>query len=136
MASKASMTDRQGILEDMRELLSPGDVVYTKVLHVSQSGMYRVIDLYVIRNNEPRRISWPVGRLLQGYDRRHEGARASGCGMDMGFALVYDLSSRLFPDGFECIGEHCPADDHVNMRRGETPTHHRDGGYALIQRWL
>jgi len=98
--------------------------------------MYRVIDLYVMRNNVPLRLSYSAGILLEGYDRRHEGAKASGCGMDMGFALVYDLSRILFKEGFECIGEHCPSNDHSNGDRDRTPHKHSDPGYALNHRWL
>lgn len=143
--------DEQEATDDLRELLAPGDTVYTVLRHVSRSGMYRAIDLYVIRDGEPRRITHTASRLLEGYDNRHEAAKANGCGMDMGFHLVYSLSSVLFKDGFDCIGkaseqypdyiEGCPSNDHSNRRffeeRGEAvPTHHRDGGYALKHRWL
>lgn len=135
--------------KELRELLSPGDMIYTKLVHVSRSGMYRVIDCYVIRSNEPRRISWSVAQLTEGYDRRHEGVKASGCGMDMGFHVVYSLSRTLFPLGFGCIGERCPSNDHTNGDHDYTPntkaedenghfdSHwHKDGGYALRQCWL
>jgi hypothetical protein len=56
-----------------------------------------------------------------------------GAGMDMGFALVYNLSRSLYPNGFDCIGESCPSNDHVN---GYNRSHHADGGYALQQSWL
>ena len=122
---------RKHLLEDYR--LTPGDTIYTKLCHRSRSGMYRVIDLYIIRNNEPLRITYTAALLLDGYDRRHEGARARGCGMDMGFALVYDLSRRLWPDGYECTGEGCTSNDHSNR---VDRLHHPDGGYALRQQWL
>lgn len=43
----------------------------------------------------------------------------NGCGMDMGFHLVYSLSRVLFSPkqgGFEClgIGHYCPSNDHSN----------------------
>jgi hypothetical protein len=117
----------------LRELLHPGDTIYTMQRHVSRSGMYRAIDLFVMENNQPRRISWTASKLLEGYDRKHEACKASGCGMDMGFHLVYSLSYALFPGGFDCIGEHCPSNDHINR---EQNTHHTDGGYALRHQWL
>jgi hypothetical protein len=58
--------------------------------------MYRVISLYVIQDNQPKWITRLAADLLEGYDERHEGAKAHGCGMDMGFHLVYNLSSVLF----------------------------------------
>jgi len=132
----ATKAQQQEALDRLHTLLHPGDTVYTNLKHVSRSGMYRVIDLYVIRNDTPLRLSWSVGAVCEGYDDRHEGAKASGCGMDMGFHLVYNTSTRLFPSGFECVGESCPSNDHTNGDRDYSPHHHRDGGYALVQRWL
>jgi len=39
-----------------------------------------------------------------GFDDRQEAVKVGGSGMDMGFALVYELSRALFPNGF---GEVC-----------------------------
>ena len=134
--SQATNAQKVEALEQLRDLL-PGETVYTNLKHVSRSGMYRVIDLYVMRDNQPRRITWSTAALLEGYDDRHEGAKASGCGMDMGFHLVYSLAATLFREGFDCIGELCPSNDHSNGDRNYSPdNHHRDGGYALVQRWL
>ena len=47
--------------------------------------------------------------------------------MDMGFALVYELSRELYPKGFKVAGV---------GRNGDTSGHDKDGGYALKQRWL
>ena len=149
--------------EFLHKMIKPGDVIYTKLVHVSRSGMYRVIDLYVIKDNQPVRISYSAGILLEGYDSNHEGARASGCGMDMGFALVHNLGYILFPNGFDCVGENCPSNDHCNYYNFKKdggklppdtcldhierkagichnpnckPWHHQEGGYALSQRWM
>jgi hypothetical protein len=51
----------------------------------------------------------------------------------MGFAAVYELSSMLYPNGFNCLGNRCPANDHFNR---VDVKHHRDGGYALRHEWL
>jgi hypothetical protein len=152
--------NRQARCAELRKLLKPGDTVYTALKHVSRSGMYRVIDTYVMKDNIPLRISWSVAEVTGfGYDKRHEGVKASGCGMDMGFEIVYNLSYALYPAGFGCIGKGCPAADHTNGDRDYTPhvdgtprtseevetnipakrahTHyHKDGGYALKHSWL
>lgn len=126
------------IRENLRELVKPGDTVYTSLRHVSRSGMYRVIDLFVMKDNRPLRISWEAAQLLEGYDSRHDGCKASGCGMDMGFALVYNLGWELFRKGWECVGEHCPNNSHVNDRnapRGKGVMH-TEAGYSLRHKWL
>lgn len=65
------------------------------------------------------------------------GLTVGGCGMDMGFHLVYNLSRVLFPSGFECIGKGCPSNDHSNGDRNYEPHRHTgDGGYAIKHRWL
>lgn len=134
----AKAKERQEAIEKLKEWIKPGDTIYTTVKHVSRSGMMRVIDVHLIENNEPHWISYLVSKVLEwGFDEKKEGVRVSGCGMDMGFHLVYTLSSILFRDGFDCIGEKCPSNDHVN--RVQAPNgiwHHSSGGYALKQRWM
>lgn len=128
--------------------LVPGTKVYTTVRHVSRSGMTRDIDCYAMIDGEPRWISGLVARAT-GHTLHGDAVRVGGCGMDMGFHLVYVLSSTLFPDGFGCIGADCPSNDHSNGDRDYTPhgaleseigtgvAHwHQSGGYALVQRWL
>lgn len=132
--------------------LTPGSTVYTILRHVSQSGMSRDIDLFVMGDKGPIMVTYIAKQLLKLRWGKREGVRIGGCGMDMGFALVYDLSSKLNKNGFDCSGEGCSSNDHSNRVQppegactayfGDCtnlkcePWHHRDGGYALIQRWL
>jgi len=84
--------------------------------------------------DQPLDVSWAVAKAgLGAFDRKNDGVKVQGCGMDMGFHLAYNLAWTLYPDGFDCIGEHCPSNDHSNR---EHNTHHKDGGYALLHRWL
>ena len=136
MTSKAEKAKSEAI-ESLRGLLKPGDLVYTKLEHVARSGMMRVISVLIIRDDRPIDISFEVGQVV-GYkfNDRHGGLTVSGCGMDMGFSVVYNLSSAMFKDGFECIGENCPSNDHRNGDRNYEPHHHNSGGYALVHRWI
>ena len=52
------------------------------------------------------------------------GLRVSGCGMDMGFHVVYNLGYALWPDG---------TPEPHGTRNGAPDS---DGGYALKHRWL
>lgn len=118
-------------IEHLQKVLKPGDTVKTVLKKCSSSGMSRRIALVFQDEN----IS---GWVAQATDRTwaDDGSvKIGGCGMDMGFALVYELSAVLFPL-FECIGEQCPSNDHSNGDRDYTPHLHSDGGYALRQRWL
>lgn len=101
-------------IAELLEILKPGDTVYTLLRHVSKSGMMRRIDLYIIRDNEPRRISYLVADALGYKIGEKQGIVVSGCGMDMGYHLVNNLLQVLF----------CP----------EKYTH--EGAYALKHEWL
>jgi hypothetical protein len=100
--------------------------------------MTRWIDLFTFEGGGKNYVSgyaWSVG-LGEGAhpnDQSDGGLKIGGCGMDMGFALVYALGRKLYPDGFDCAGERCPSNDHCNRVEA---THHKDGGYALRHAWI
>lgn len=124
------------------KLLPPGATVYTKLNHVSRSGMMCSITPFVVIDNEPRYLAWSIAVLFGQSRDKYDGIRMDGCGMDMGFSLVYNLSSILYPEGFDCIGQdrngrrYCPSNDHSNGDRNYKKHHHSSGGYALRQSWL
>lgn len=133
----AKTKEKLEAIEELKKHIKPGDTIYTVLKHCSKSGTYRVIDVYSMENNEPLRWSFSVSKAISArYDRKHEGVGVSGCGMDMGFDIVYNLSWSLFRDGFTCLGEKCLSNDHSNGDRDRTPHHHKEGGYCLSHRWM
>lgn len=155
--ARVSKSDQAEAIERLRGLVKPGDTVYTVLRSVSRSGMSRSIDIYKFETDD--RTGRPV-KVWLSYNVAHAGigswddarkcVKVGGVGMDMGFHLVYSLSSRLFRDGFGCIGEGCPSNDHSNGDRDYTPhsaprddtstpgaAHwHAQGGYALRHEWI
>lgn len=129
--TKADMAEAREALADIK----PGATIHTVLRHVSPSGMTRHIDVYTIENGELAYRSWYVAKVIGApvHVGRHDGIKVGGCGMDMGFSIVCSLSRALFPDGFDCIGDGCPSNDHSNH---EDRQHHPDGGYALRHRWI
>jgi len=126
-------------VEYLRELFAPGSTVWTKVTHVSRSGMSRNIQAYAIIDNEPRNVSGYVAKALDWpCDREEMSVKAFGCGMDMGFHLVHSLSYALYPESYDCVGPGCPSNEHSNGDRDYSPHRHDKGsaGYALHQRWM
>lgn len=105
------------------KFLKPGSQVLTVLRNVSRSGMSRRIDLYTIHRDEMVYLSHAAA-VVMGDPRPDDGIKVSGCGMDMGFHLVYNLGATLWPKG--------TAKPH-GTRNGEPDS---DGGYALKQRWL
>ena len=145
------------------KLLKPGDTVYTMLNHVSRSGMSRSITPIVIVDNEPRYMSWSVAILFGQVRDKYDGVTLNGCGMDMGFHLVYSLSRILFRDGFGDEMEKIDGrrgfegrgkivkrrptsrEDAAHLyklgyrahgRNGDDSGWDTDGGYALDHRWL
>lgn len=132
-----SKQEKTEAIESLRKIVKPGDTVYTILRHVSRSGMSRSISVMVVEDGAPNDVSWLVAKAGLGrFDRNHDGVKVQGCGMDMGFHLVYNLAWTLYGNNFECVGEGCPSNDHSNGDRDYTPHKHSDGGYALRQRWL
>ena len=99
---------------------------------VSRSGMSRVLSLYIVKGGEIVGISALAGKLLG--ERRADGwsynaITVRGCGMDMGFATVYNLGRVLFPKGYRLR-----KNDH--RRNGSQEKNDCDGGYSLRHRWM
>ncbi len=86
-------------VEKLHAWMPKGSTVYTILRHVSASGMTRIITLVVFIDGEPIYPNYLASELM-GWKLKDRGVVATGCGMDMGFALVYDLSYRLYGDGY------------------------------------
>lgn len=145
MTKKAqAAAEREEAIAQLRAMFPIGSSVPTVLRHVSSSGMTRAIS--VLDPASLRDVSYLVAKATG--DRLHPtkpGVRVGGCGMDMGFALVYGLSRTLYRDGFPCIGlsdqprVRCGSNDHANEWKAPdfTPGRlHSDPGYALSQRWV
>ena len=85
--------------ERLLSILHPGDTVYTIIKHVARSGMSRDICPIAIVNSEPVYLGCSVAELI-GWRCDDQDVKVSGCGMDMGFHLVYTLAATLFSDGY------------------------------------
>ncbi len=128
--TKKSDADRADAIETLRVWLKPGDVVHTILRHCSRSGMSRSISLIANVDGNAFDITFWVARALADrIDSKHGGIKVGGCGMDMGFHVVYSLGRVLFPDGFKLSkGQH--------GRNGDASGYDNDAGYALTHRWL
>ena len=76
-------------------------VLYTDLQHVSASGMMRHISVIGIVGNEPRYLSHWVAQALGYVQNKDGGVQIGGSGTDMGFHLIYSLSSVLYGDGYK-----------------------------------
>lgn len=134
----AKEIEKQEAINTLREWIKPGDTVYTVLDSVSRSGMSRRIRVVLITPEGPLHPNYSVSKAL-GIRQKGAALVVTGCGMDMGFSVVYNLSSVLYPD-YACLGERCPSPDH-HSNQGNAPRTtdgtvvHKDG-YALNHRWL
>lgn len=112
--SKGKELFRLQCIEHLRSVLPPGKTVYTHCNYISSSGMSRRISTYIVSNDRIQDITYWVSVAIERTIREGKrGMTISGCGMDMGFSIVYDLSNTLFP-----------------MKDSS------DGGYVLKHEWL
>jgi len=137
-------TDKErAAIKRLREMVKPGDTLHTILRHVSRSGMSRSISVVkVSKRGDIRQLDYLIADALdRRLDTQREGIKIGGAGMDMGFALVYELSDKLYgygnPRGYRCLGERCPSNSHVNDRNAPSGkgVRHKDG-YAVSHRWM
>lgn len=119
---KTSQTRKDECRASLLKILKPNDKIYCVLRHVSKSGMSRKIDFYKMTKDGPRWLSNYIADILE--YRQDNGLVIGGCGMDMGFHVVYTLGATLWPTG--------TAKPH-GTRNGEPDS---DGGYALKHEWL
>lgn len=75
-------------------------IVNTILRHVSASGMTRDMTLLVVdADGEHRYLTWRAAQVL-GWPMKGDYLRVTGCGMDMGFHVVYSLARCLYGDGY------------------------------------
>lgn len=110
--------------EELRQILPPGAQVLVLQRHVAPSGMTRWLDLYAMVDGELRRITETAATAMDDHTTYKDGhgwtLKVGGCGMDMHFATVYNLSRALYRDGYACTGDseqprhRCGSNDHSN----------------------
>jgi hypothetical protein len=93
--------------------------IRTVLRHVTASGMSRDISLFYVKDNKIINITYYAGIAIGWRIVERNGSRAirvGGCGMDMGFHLVYTLARTIY--------------------KSTENNHGADVGYWLEQRWL
>ena len=89
-------TDTLQALKQLKEIMqkTKNKRVYATVLHVSATGMSRVIKFIVItRKGSVLNINDLIHRITgYAWDRNYYGLRVYGCGMDMIFNTLYNVN--------------------------------------------
>ena len=108
-----NLTSKQAAVHSLREMVKKDDIIHCVLRHVSSSGMTRRISFFVIKDNKPLCLDYLISELGTYKRSNKDGLTVGGCGMDMGFAVVYNTAAQIFAD--ESKG---------------------DAGYSLTHRWL
>jgi hypothetical protein len=79
-----------------------GTQLYCVLRHVSKSGMQRSIGILMVDSDGgiDDISGWVALAVGWRRDYKRGGVIVSGCGMDMGFHLVYCLAATLFGEGY------------------------------------
>ena len=132
--TKAQEESRQWAEKFLKEIFEPQlkagkrPEVITVLKHVSASGMRREITLLTSHEGQLINLNQAACALMQDKCGKHDGIIVPGCGMDMGFHLVYNLGLSLW--GFDRLKK---LGIPPHSTRNNKPDF--DGGYALRQRW-
>ena len=93
--------NKEEAIEKLREVIKEGDTLWTQLHHVTKSGMTRYIGVRLLKNDYPYNYTHHVAKALDWKTSdKYEGVKVGGCGMDMGFHLIYSLSHALYGDGY------------------------------------
>lgn len=129
--SKKQESEKQEAIARLRKWIKPGSTVYTVIRNVSRSGMSREIGVVLIdKDGSMLHPNHAVSKALGWRLGKKDGVIVGGCGMDMGFHLVYSLGSVLFGHGDECAKLGI-----IKGRNGDKKPE-TDGGYLLNQKWI
>lgn len=130
--TKKQEAERAEAIKHLQKVCPPGTTIYCVAKHVSRSGMQRTIDFYVGKGMCPIAGYISVALDMRG-DWKRGGLKVSGCGMDMSFHVVHNLSYALH--GMVAKGDAVKAQEQgrpfYGTRRG-----HFWPGYSLTCEWL
>jgi len=93
--------NQEQAIEALKEHVKPDDVLYAQLEHVSKSGMTRFIKVRRIKDDYPYDLTY-LASVALGWklSKRYDAIEVGGCGMDMGFHLISNLSRVLYGDDY------------------------------------
>ena len=96
--ARTRTNDQTHSLEQLRQWLPKGTRVFTILRAVARSGMRREVSVVVWQPGSDRPIhpNHHVCQVLGLRRGKNDGVVIQGCGMDMGFHLVYELAYALY----------------------------------------
>ena len=88
-------------LRELKEMIKENETIYTILREVSRSGMRRKLSVLIVRDNRIENITYLVANALD-YKLNEDGHLIiDGTGFDVGEYVVYQLSLKLFGNGYK-----------------------------------
>lgn len=104
MATKKEKKEqKQKAIGYLQESLPPGTKIYYLVRWVSANGMSRSISFFHCVDNQIIKLDYLISQALGLRLSKNGGVIIGGCGMDMGFHIIMNLSYCLH--GFNTVGK-------------------------------
>lgn len=113
-------------LEALKECIQVGSRIYYTVTSVAASGMSRHMKFFMVRDGEIKSLTHAIAAALALKWNGDGSLTISGCGMDMGFHVVYTIGRMLWPEG----------DGKTVTGRNGDKGPETDGGYLLKYSYL
>jgi len=88
--------DQKNAIKFLKKVVKIDSELLVNIHSVSKSGMSRKMSLYVVSNKDLIKLNWHLKQAgFESLDERGQ-IKVGGCGMDMAFAITYNLKCALY----------------------------------------
>jgi len=99
--NKKELESKESI-ETLKEYLKKDMTIHSIIRSVSNSGMSRNISFKITDKDNILDLSYHIAKALQyPFNDKHHAIKITGCGMDMAFHVVHNLSHALYGTGYK-----------------------------------
>ena len=99
--NKKELESKESI-ETLKEYLKKDMTIHSIIRTVSSSGMTRNISFKITDKDNILDLSYHIAKALKyPFNDKHHAIKITGCGMDMAFHVVHNLSHALYGTGYK-----------------------------------
>ena len=92
--------EKEKSIETLKEYLKKDITIHSIIRSVSNSGMTRNISFKITDKDNILDLSYHIAKALKyPFNEKYHAVKVSGCGMDMAFHVVHNLSHILYGKG-------------------------------------
>lgn len=99
--NKKELESKESI-KTLKEYLKKDMTIHSIIRTVSSSGMTRNISFKITDKDNILDLSYHIAKALKyPFNDKHHAIKITGCGMDMAFHVVHNLSHALYGTGYK-----------------------------------